>query len=244
MRFAWDFLIGPVLTLLPAFLRKRIASEANVDWNRAGMVSGIYEMLAAVIGLGYWYMFEMNLRMGQILTLQINQPSDHGLTEHQVSGAALLFFYLHPLTWLLFYFFFEGAVRMLGAGFSENVLGSLPFWLISRPFLWGKPRDPRSLPTARQNARSIAASVREKVLVIGRKELPDELESSNRDGEEFLEIRASHKKDDWVAPKTVRVGDTYYRLEQTSVTTGDHPFLYRLRKLPAGVPGRTVILYR
>jgi hypothetical protein len=42
----------------------------------------------------------------------------------------------------------------------------------------------------------------------------------------------------------VRVGDTYYRLEQTSVTTGDHPFLYRLRKLPAGVPGRTVILYR
>jgi len=43
----------------------------------------------------------------------------------------------------------------------------------------------------------------------------------------------------------VRVDETYYRLEASSVEKGAaRPFRYRLRRLAAGVPGRGVLLYK
>jgi len=61
--------------------------------------------------------------------------------------------------------------------------------------------------------------------------------------EEYLKIRASRKKEEWVAPKVVRVDGVYYRLEEAGVRKGTRPFWYRLRRLTAGVPGRNVIFY-
>src|SRR6266566_9626061 len=44
-------------------------------------------------------------------------------------------------------------------------------------------------------------------------------------------------------PRTVRYQDTYYRLEAASLGERPRPFHYTLRRLPVGVPGRTVLLY-
>lgn len=74
-------------------------------------------------------------------------------------------------------------------------------------------------------------------------EQPDELRFRKEEGEELLEIRASRRKPDWDPPRVVYIEDAYYRLEASATKTGPRPFLYTLRRLSAGVPGRNVLIY-
>jgi hypothetical protein len=99
------------------------------------------------------------------------------------------------------------------------------------------------LPEQR-NAQSFAGAVRERALFSRLKQVPDELHYATGQAQELLEIWASRRKDDWLAPKVVRVDDLYYRLEENSVESGPRPFRYRLRRLERGVPGRNVLLYK
>jgi hypothetical protein len=152
---------------------------------------------------------------------------------------------MNPLTWILFYFFFEGAVRLCGAAFAENVLGTMPLYVLERLlFLVRNRREARPREVARRNVKSFVESVREKLMVARLKEVPDELHHTTSGKEETLEIGASRRKEEWVAPKIVRVDEVYYRLERSTVEKGVRPFWYQLRRLDAGVPGRSVILYR
>jgi hypothetical protein len=243
MNLFWDFILGPVISLLPMRWRKRLRIASDVQWSRAGILSGIYEMLAAIVSLGYWYMFEMTRRIAQVSEVLTSQPGE-GATPEQIRGAALFLFWMSPLTWLLFYFFFEGAARLLGAGFTDHVMGTLPLYLAERISFWiRKPEEARVGETVKEHAKELKEHLKEKVLIAGLQQVPDELEASQKEGEEFLEIRSSRKKEDWIAPQVVRMGDLYYRLEQSWVGQGGRPFRYKLRRLSAGVPGRKVILY-
>lgn len=131
-------MLGPILALLPSRWRHCLPDRIDGDWQRAGALSGVYEFIGAVVALGYWYMADVPRRIEQIVGATADGRVPVGLGEHQVNGAALTFFYLNPLTWLLFYFFFEGAVRLCGAAFTENVLGTLPLYLIERLTFWVK----------------------------------------------------------------------------------------------------------
>ncbi len=73
--------------------------------------------------------------------------------------------------------------------------------------------------------------------------VPDEISFRNDKGEQILEISACCAKEDWTPPRVVRFKDSYYRLEACSQGMGRRPFRYTLRRLPAGVPGRSVLLY-
>jgi hypothetical protein len=244
VRLWWDFIAGPVLALLPARWRRLLPDQIDVNWQRAGTLSGMYELIAAVVAFGYWYMREVPTRIGQIIDATADGRIPVGMDDRQVNGAALTLFYLNPLTWLLLYFFFEGAARLCGAAFTENLLGTFPLYLAERFVAWVKnPKEARVGETIAETAKSILASVRERAIEAARKDVPDELNYAKSGEEEWLEIRASRRKPDWFEPKTVRVGDLYYRLEESATINGPRPFQYRLRRLPAGVPGRSVLLY-
>jgi len=53
----------------------------------------------------------------------------------------------------------------------------------------------------------------------------------------------AEKKTDWNPPRTVRYQNNYYRLEACASGMPPRPFRYTLRKLSAGVMGRTVLIY-
>lgn len=247
-QFFWTFLFGPVAALLPERWRRALPGAQRVHWGRAGAASGLVELVAAIVGLAYQY--------ARIVIPTVSHGTDAALagkfgptevTEHHVGGIALFVFYLHPVTWLLSYVFVEGAVRLFGAAFTEDVRGILPLYLVERiMFLVTHPRESRTMAQgAGRNLASIAETVRERAMVARLEDVPDELHYTKAGTEEYLEIRACRRKEEWEPPKIVRVDETYFRLEAGTVEKGNaRPFRYRLRRLEAGVPGRGVLLYK
>lgn len=241
----FTYLVGPLAALLPARWRKALPFAGFIQWNRAATLSGILQIVAAILALAKWYQHVMFPIVDRGVDLALKGKLPGEVTDQQIAGAGYMVFLFHPLTWLLVYFFLEGAVRLCGAAFSENVLGTLPLALIDWAYslLTDRNASKPEYPVA-QNAQSFAGAVRERAILSRLKQVPDELHFATDQTQELLEIWASHRKDDWVAPKVVRVDDVYYRLEENSVDDGPRPFRYRLRRLERGVPGRNVLLYK
>lgn len=242
MRLVWDFVVGPVLAMLPTRWRKRLVVAREVQWVRAGTASGMYELIGAVVALGYWYMYEMGKLVGAGTEEAASGRLGGGVTEHQIAGTALTIFALHPVTWLLFYLFFEGVVRTCSAAFAENTVGTLPLWIVER-VLYSMGHSGEVSGGIKENAGSFAGAIRERARQARGGELTDEVTRRKDGSDEIVEIRAWKRKDEWVPPKVVRMGEAFYRLEESWTGNGERPFCYRLRKLAAGVMGRTVLLY-
>jgi hypothetical protein len=141
----------------------------------------------------------------------------------------------------------EGMVRLC-ASFTDTVVGVLPLYLLER--IYAKIRgqkDPRPLGApdfTQSNLFSYVSTLQDKMVTERQPELPDELCAYTLDNQEFFEIRSSHPKSDWDPPRTVRYGDRYYRLEESLRGAAPRPFVYKLRRVSKGVPGRTVIVYQ
>jgi hypothetical protein len=58
-----------------------------------------------------------------------------------------------------------------------------------------------------------------------------------------LVIRSCRPKPEWTHGRLVRYDGNYYRVESSRLDTGPRPFVFTLLKLPAGVMGRSVLLY-
>jgi len=240
MRFVWDFIVGPILVLLPKRWRERLVAVREVDWLHAATVSGIYELIAAVFAFQYWYLYEMR-RLVDAAVAQALSGTVH-VTEHEISAAALFIFFSHPLTWVIFYFFFEGAARGCSGAFTEKAVGTLPLCLTERVLYWTRHRKEVGAGVS-EHAHSFADAIHEKVRRGRAQQLADEVVFEKDGEDDMVEIRASQRKEDWDPPKVVRMGGEFYRLEQSWTEKGERPFGYRLRKLAAGVMGRRVLVY-
>jgi hypothetical protein len=243
----WNYLIGPILALLPKPWRNSLPVLKNLPWGRAAAVSGLGESLAGIVALAYWYMYAMTTWVDTAVSRALDGKLGPNVTVQEIGAVALTVWSTHPLTLLLGYFILEGIVRFCAAAFSEENFGILSLgvldWIFIRPF---RPRNPASVTgtgSMANNARSLLDALREQILTDRGGQPTDELRFQNDGDEELLEIRASHRKRDWIPPRVVRFEDSYYRLEASATKAGPRPFSYTLRRLPAGVPGRNVLIY-
>jgi hypothetical protein len=201
----------------------------------------------ALIGLLYWYSYYMTLMVDHGLDAALTGKLPTGVTDHEIGFTALVIWAMHPLTWLLTYAGVEGSVRLVGAAFTETNLGIFPLFVLDKVIGMitgqGKQEASASQYGSEGNFSSYVGAIREKLMIRGIAEVPDELCFRGSAPDEFLEIRACRRKADWNPPRTVRYRDTFYRLEACSVGSPPRPFRYTLRKLSAGVMGRTVLVY-
>lgn len=241
------YLLGPILALFPRRWRKLLPAGSAVEWRRATVLSGFGEAVIALIALMYWYSYYMTLMVDHGLDAAITGKLPTGVTDHEIGFAALVIWATHPLTWMLAYAGVEGSVRLVGAAFTETNLGILPLFVVDKVIgmITGQGKKDASATEygAQGNFSSYVGAIREKAMVRGLPEVPDELCFSGSAPDEFLEIRACRRKADWNPPRTVRYQDTFYRLEACSGGSASRPFRYTLRKLTAGVMGRTVLVY-
>src|ERR1700730_4045447 len=240
----WTYIAGPFLSLLPRHWRKALPFSEAINWRRAVTLSGLVELVIALMAAAYWYSISMTTWVNRGLEVALNGQAGGGITDQAIGAMAWFMWANHPLTWTLAYFSVEGAVRLCGAAFADSLLGTLPLFLVDkvvRVFLGGsKTAQAQEAPGA---ASSFFGAIGEKVLESSLPVSADEISFQRSGTEEILEIRASRKKADWDPPRVVRFADGYYRLEDCSKCPGPRPFRYTLRKLPAGVPGRKVLLY-
>lgn len=241
------FLLGPFLAALPKRWRDALPFRESIQWRPAFVLSGLGESLLALLAMVYWY---SHSAAGWVLraldaTLAGKTLPDAGSGD--IGFAGLLIFALHPLTWLIAYLGFEGSARLLGAAFAESNFGILPLFVLDKIYLRitgrGAPGAAQTGGFTGGNLASYAGAMHEKIRSSRAAKLPDELCVSREQTEEFLEIRASWRKPDWTPPRTVRYQDAFYRLEASSDGPEPRPFRYRLRRLSAGVMGRTVLAY-
>ena len=241
----WTYLLGPFLALLPKPWRDALEFEKYTQAARSTALSGLGESAAAVVAIGYWYMYAMSKYVDRGIDMAASGKIGP-VTDQEVAGVAISLWFAHPFTWLLAYFIVEGVVRLCSAAFSGMIFGTLPLFLFDKmcinPFR-ASTRHRAGEGSLRNNVSSLSGAIRERVMTARTTQVQDELSFRKSGADEFLEICASRRKDDWNPPRVVRFEDNYYRLEAAAVGSGPRPFHYTLRRLSAGVPGRSVLIY-
>ena len=235
------YLLGPFLSVLPKRWRNGL-SFLKINWAHATTISGFIELALGIGASMKWYFITMNLWVNRGLDVALDGKAGSGITDHAIGAAALLIWASHPVTWLLAYVCLEGAVRLCGAAFSDSIVGTLPLFVVDKFVGMFIPR-PKMDQEGPGVASSFFGAVSEKLLEKTQPAGADELISTTKGHNEFLEIRAARRKPDWDPPRVVRIQDTYYRLENFTKGPPPRPFRYILRRLTAGVPGRSVLLY-
>jgi hypothetical protein len=242
----WIYLLGPFLSLLPERWRKALPFFQAVHWHSASILSGLAESVIALTALLYWYSYSVTTWVSRALDNTLSKSAPTGITDHDIGFAALVIWATHPLTWLIALVGIEGVARTCAA-LTDTVLGIFPLYLLektySKIFRRGAPDPAGAVKFSQSHVSSYVGTVKEKVLSARLSQVPDELCVSKNAAEEFLEIRAWCEKPDWTPPRVVRYEERYYRLEDFSRGPAPRPFVYKLRRLAAGVPGRTVLIY-
>lgn len=242
----WRTVAGIALTSLPRRWRVPALLEHAIPWQRSAILSGILESLLALIALIYWYSHSVTTWAAEALDSALRNGPGAGYDPHLLGLSAFVIWCIHPFTWLLASLFIEGLARIVAAISTEQIL---PLWpLAFSDWLYGKVThrapegDSLHLPTARAQLHSFASTVKQAVQIARLPDVADELIASD-DAGSLLEIHSSRPKPGWVPPRVIRVADAYYRLEATAHGRAPRPFIFYLRRLSAGVPGRTVLLY-
>jgi hypothetical protein len=211
------------------------------------MVSGFGESLLALLALVYWYSRSVTTWAANGLDSALRGGPERAVPGQAIGFAALVLWLMHPLTWFVAYFVVEGVVRLLAAVSTEQIFGTFPLVLIDWCFgkITGRPLEGDAIHTAggREQLESFVSAVRGKIIVRWSPEMADEMVELNEGDDLVIEIHSPLPKPEWIPPKTVRIGDSYFRLEQATPGKSPRPFVFRLRGLTAGVPGRTVIVY-
>jgi hypothetical protein len=242
----WIFLLGPFLSLLPTRWRKALPFDDAVHWRSAAILSGLAEFVMALAALMYWYSYSVTTWVSRALDNVLGRNVPTTITDHDIGFAALVIWATHPWTWAIAFVGVEGLTRV-SAALADTVLGSFPLYLLeqiySKILRSGAPEPARVVKFSESHLSSYVGAVREKVMSARLSQVPDEHYIPKNTAEEILEIRAWRAKPDWNPPRVVRYDDRYYRLEDCARGSGPRPFIYKLRRLAAGVPGRTVLVY-
>jgi hypothetical protein len=240
------FLLGPFLSLLPSRWRKALPFYDAVHWRSAAILSGLAESVMALGGLMYWYSYSVTTWVSRALDNALSKSAPTGITDHEIGFAALVVWATHPLTWAIAFVGVEGMTRVCAA-LADTVLGLFPLYVLEK--IYSKivrseePEPAGAVKFSQSHVSSYVDTMREKVVNSRLSQVPDEHCLLKDTAEEILEIRAWCAKPDWNPPRTVRYEDRYYRLEECARGSGPRPFIYKLRKLSKGVPGRTVLIY-
>src|SRR5262250_1490786 len=97
----WTYILGPFLALLPKWWRGWLPFLDAPRWRRATILSGLAELIGAIVALSYWYMYAMSLWVDRGVDAALAGKLGPGVTTHQIAGVALSVWATHPVTWVL-----------------------------------------------------------------------------------------------------------------------------------------------
>src|SRR5260370_18397268 len=236
----WRLALGTILSLMPGRWRAGLRLNEAIPWVRATVLSGFLESLLAFFALIDWYSHSVTTWAANALDSALRNGPERAVPGQAIEFSALVLWVMHPLTWVIGFFVIEGLVRLLAAAFTEQIFATLPLafadWSYGKATARPAEGDALYMPSGREQLQSIVSIVKGKIIAARFQEVADELVELSEGSEAFLEIHSSRAKAEWIPPKTVRIGDVYFRLEQLAQGNVPRPFIFRLRRLAAGRP--------
>ena len=209
----WTYLLGPFLSLLPANWRAKLPWAESIRWRRAAFLSGALEVIASIYGLAIWYSYSVTHHARLQLDLVLHAHPDLHLRPEQLGLLGFVLVALNPVTLVILWFWFEGAVRLFGAAFTEETIGTLPLWILDRSYRAFKQRKENRL----------------------RPPLVTDEVFWHKDGRvEVLRVMSCRPKSTWKNRATIRIKDEFFRVENSITGSGPRPFGYQLRRLQPG----------
>ena len=221
-----SFLAGILLSLLPERYRRWWEPASTLDFLRASFVSGLVQGLGCfvVFILRYLAFFQQRVMEmgGQVMGAGAEEALGVSSVQYGMGIVTTLEYLIQPLTLLLIYFALEGAVRLAGAAFTEQILPSLPLHLTA----WAQERLAQ-----RRAERALGPPVVDTV--------------ERGDGKEYdLRIASCRPKLNWDRLMTVAYEDQFYEVIKEERAARPRPFVYLLKKIPESKVIRGLHRYR
>jgi len=212
MNHSWTaYILAPIYALFPKRWRYVDHHGSARFMARAAVVSGVAEAVATLFVLRIWYMKFFTILGDRYAQYTVDSGNDRMFAPELVGQAGFLAFAANPLTWFILYFGIEGVLRALAALTTGEVCGVLPLCALDYGFrLAFSRRKPADL-----------ALVRDEILP----------------GDSSCDIRISscRERPDWKYPFTIRYERAYFQVISADVMDrGPRPYIYSLRRLPAG----------
>jgi hypothetical protein len=212
-----NFFRGIFFSLLPKDYWQSWRPSSTVDFARSAVVSGLLECVGFLYLLVHGYFYFLAVRTHQLSGI-----------EHTNEGTQLYWLVLltfeyafHPLSLLAICLAGEGALRSWAAFFTKEIVPSFPIKLAALGQDWLK---------ARRGDKAVGPDI------------PDLFERPNG-VEHDLRISAQRPKDGWRASITVDVAGEFHEIVRVETDAMPRPFVYVLRKLPAGHVIRGIYRY-
>jgi len=199
-------LIGSLASFLPQPWRRAISIS-----ELASAISGAAELVFCLGALIYRYFIFTHLRILADVNVMMKVAERGGDTAVMGSGLFLLMEYLiQPLTIVLCYFALEGVVRLVAATITEEVVPTLPLYLLLLLH--------QKLHRAGQE-RALGERIVDEVRFV---------ESSPC----CLRIASCRPKEGWNRLMTISYQDQLYEVAAAQEGNLPRPFVYLLRKKP------------
>ncbi len=209
----WTYLLGPFLSLLPETWRARLPSAESIRWRPATFISGALESLLSLCALVVWYSYSVTHHTRVQLESALRAHPNVHPNEMMMGLLGYVFVALNPVTWIICWFGFEGVIRALGAAFTEEIVGTLPLWIIDKSH--------RALRQRSQNRHRPP-------------QVPDGVTWFSDGQHEVLRIMSCRPKPGWNDRPYVRFKDEFFKVERSLAGTGLRPYVYHLRRLQPG----------
>lgn len=209
-----QFLLGFVVVLLPERVRRKWLPQWHGNLRSNATISGVLQALGALGVLIARYPRFVQEQVAQIDARVIAGMAEKGGdTAVRGIGIILLFAYiLLPLSILLLYFAFEGAVRLIAAVTTGEIVGTLPLVLVDM---------------AGQRWKAYYAEKRQGPRV------PDVVSVPADDDSGYdLVIASCREKEGWHQSMTISYEETLYELAEYAEGEEPRRHLYLLRRAP------------
>lgn len=207
------FLLGMLLSLMPARYRSRMESHCPGDAARGAFWSGLLQCVLCLGIFCFRYLWFLQYRVGVFADQLVRHAADEAMGATSVqfgAGTVTLGEYLiQPLTIALGYFAMEGAVRWIAALIHGEVIPTLPLQLIALA--------DRGIERRRHQAWLGAA-------------VPDEVLRGS--GQDFAIRVASCRPKRWGPLTTISYQEELLEVFKEEIGEPPRRFIYLLRKAP------------
>ena len=202
--------MGPVFVLLPERWRENLPYADSIHWRESAQISGLVQAIVMLAAYITWFLYSLGHWAKDAILAAMKANSQQGIGVGMFVTMGFILVALHPLTWVFWYFSYEGLMRVLKVRAMEKTPGTLPLRLAEHV-----------MHLARYGTWSTKAPL-----------VKDEVTRAGENAE--LKIASCRPKDHWKFPLAIRYQDQFFQVlgEEHAVMARERPHVYLLRRLP------------